>query len=96
MLADPDVRAPLAALVWLARLDNTGPLAACAVCHRSTVWRIPGAAPGGRDLGLHPPCIPAGLDTGLLTDAQQAAEPQPTAASAKRKGAYARHWSNVA
>lgn len=92
-MTDPDVRGPLAVLPWLARLDNTGPLTACAVCQRSTAWRIPGAAPGGRDLGLHPPCVVAGVESGLLS---HDAEPTPAAPVGKPKGAYARHWSGTA
>lgn len=96
MLADPDVRGPLTALRWVARLDGTGPLAACVVCHRSSAWRVPSAAPGGRDLGLHPACIPAGLESEALTDDDQAAAPQPVVAPTAPKGAYARRWSKVA
>lgn len=86
-MTDPDAYGPLAVLPWLARLV-TGSLAACAVCTRSTVHRIPGAAPGGRDLGLHPPCIAPGVESGVLAEGALDA---PVAAPVGRpRGAYAR------
>lgn len=77
-----DVTGPIEVLLWLAVLEDPGPLGTCVVCSRMSVWRHPTHG------YVHLPCIPRAMEI-FEGDGVPVA---PMARSAgRRRGAYGRH-----
>lgn len=83
---------PLAAALWLARLES-GSLLGCVVCRESSIWRLPGLAVGSvAALGIHPACVPTAMERGVLDESgsRVAVGSEKKRVEPIRKGAYAR------
>jgi hypothetical protein len=75
-----DVTGPIEVLLWLAVLEDPGPLGRCIVCDRMSVWRHPVHG------YVHLPCIPRAMEV-----YEGGAVEVPVArASGRRRGAYGR------
>lgn len=76
-----DVTGPIEVVLWLAVLEDPGPLGACIACRRMSVWRHP-------EHGyVHIACIPRVMES---LSADEGAEAPVARSATRRRGAYSR------
>ncbi|WP_297701627.1 hypothetical protein [Mycobacterium sp.] len=79
-----DVTGPIEVLLWLAVLEDPGPVGVCVVCRHLSVWRHPVHG------YVHIPCIPRAME---IYEGEGAPEVPAARAAGRRRGAYGRRPS---